>query len=316
MLEILESQLAQAAPSQADDEFGFPEDPEANRYQFILNLILEESEAAAILLVKDNQPLAFVGDVDTNSPTHVMNIIMQHWNAERRSDVVRFKRLQDGGKDYLFYATAIHAELILVVVYERTISLTSARLHTSAVIRKIKNPPAAWMVNQNKITAQQQSSNRMSRSAEPETAVLTTDDLDWLDEEDDFEGLGEAEMINLEALLASMPNPDPNSGETELMDPYVDRWQTESASYTVIEPQIEEQESSPAEEYKPVSPFLETDHFTAEPTLAGIEAPAEEKAISDEVSDQSIPPDEAESNAGSFSGFGVSMGRTKTFGFW
>lgn len=284
--EILESLLNQAAISPEHDDRILPEDAEAKRYQYILNLILEESEAAAILLVKDQTPFAFVGDVDANSPSHIMNIIMQHWNADRRSDVVRFKRLQDGGKDYLFYATAINADLILVVVYERTISLTSARLHTSTVIRKIKNPPAGWMVNQDKFMAQQQSATKMSDPTNFETPVLLAEDLDWMDGEDEFDDLDEAEMINLEELLASMPNPDPNDDETELIDPVMDQWQVDPVSQEVTALKVEELEASQDEEFNSISPFLETDHFITDAEPFVTEMQETELTMPTEVEDE------------------------------
>ncbi len=241
---VLKVQLNPPEIPSSERDFGQDENRESARYQQILKVIQGKSQAAAILLVKDDQPVAYVGEVIPEAPQLMMKIIMPHWNAERRSDVVRFKQLQEGGRDYLFYAAAINPALILMMMYERTISLTAARLHTTAVIRYLQNPPAAWLLSQPTPSLQQHAALGSTETAPPPTALLMEEEPDWLVEEDDSEGLDEAEITSLEALLAAMPTPDPQASEAAAMHAFAVPWQAEIAAESV-------DETVPADELNP-----------------------------------------------------------------
>lgn len=203
-------------------------DQDALRYQHLLNLIYADSPAVSLLLIKDNAAYAAVGDLEESSPQEVAAMIMQHWNPERRRDVVRFKRMDEGGKDYLFYATAINDDLILLVIFERTISLTSARLQTLSVIRQLKNPPAIWLESVPQVDEEETSSSEpivVPLDMEEPDDVLTMDDLVNMNDMESLGSMDEADMIKLEELLASMPNPDPNAAsETVAPDPLAGSW--------------------------------------------------------------------------------------------
>ncbi len=238
-------------------------DPEALYYQHLLNMVMTDSPATAIMLVKNEEPYAFVGDLEENSPDQIYKLIAPHWNKKRRKDVVRFKRLYDGGKDYLFYATAFGAELILVVVYERAIALTSARYHTNLITRHLKNPPAVWVSAQRTMPVPRSMLPKKKPPQEEaeEAQLLTTDDLASLMDDEDFGDLDEAEMIRLEELLSSMPAPDPDGTPEPLGLFAAEDWGTETGENFL-------QAAAPFTEALEDSPQLKTTEPKAENTAA------------------------------------------------
>lgn len=247
LVETMETILGKKAAVQANNNGFKPVTPKAIWQQEgvineVLALTLQNSQARAIIVITHGVPFAYRGDLGDSIPQEVATILLHDWDKTRRNDIVRFKRLGTDSIDYLIYATVLDVESVLVVIYEKSTSLTSARSQTITTVRTLQKPPAyltATAINETKIAKE---------PLYPEAVVvfpakyvpsadMAEDDEVFEDEE--LSPIQEAEMIKLAELLASMPSPDPDSSTQTVIEPFANTsWTVENGEEPLRSPEI------------------------------------------------------------------------------
>ena len=247
LLETMETLLGRKVAVQANNNGFKPEPPKAIWQQEgvineVLALTLQNSQARAIIVITHGVPFAYRGDLGDSIPQEVATILLHDWDKTRRNDIVRFKRLGTDSIDYLIYATVLDVESVLVVIYEKSTSLTSARSQTITTVRTLQKPPAyvaAMAINETKIAEE---------PLYPEAVVVFpakyVPSADMVEDDEVFEDeelspIQEAEMIKLAELLASMPSPDPDSSTQTVIEPFANTsWTMENGEEPLRTPEI------------------------------------------------------------------------------
>ena len=184
----------------------------------LLTQALESCLAQAIILLSGGKQYAYRGEMNESVAEEITAMLLHDWDQSRRSDLIRFKRLAADGKDHLIYAAAFEERLVLVVIYDKSVSLTSARAQTRQVMKLLR----AQTLADGAVKAAGSASDNSAKKIAPFLAASKVEPND--DEgaaafdEDDLEPLDEAEMIKLAELLAQMPSPDPDKPEVFLED--------------------------------------------------------------------------------------------------
>lgn len=156
------------------------EDPQ--RAGQVLARLLLQTDAAAMLVAFEGKLWASAGALPESAVAEIAGGLGEWWQDGQKLDLARYVRLRATGGEHLVYSTALLDQLVLALVYPGGSSLTRARAQSALAAEELgrlaEPPPAA-------------------QPAPPE-------DEEALDEE--------ALEINLTALLADMPPPDPQSG--------------------------------------------------------------------------------------------------------
>ncbi len=158
---------------------------------------LEATHALGGMILRLGEPPLLAGGLAEEDLREAALVLARSWQAERRSDLIRYFRPQSAARDVLLYATPLMDNSQLGVLFEAKTSLREARRATQQIARLWAEAPELHPA--------------------PDPADIFTmppaagfgpdleDDLHLLDEDD---LPGEAEPLRLDDLLDSLPPPD------------------------------------------------------------------------------------------------------------
>jgi len=176
------------------------------------------------------------GQLSESAVQEIVSVVFRHWNRDEKVDLMRFIRLSADAKDYLLYATRIKGELVLILVYETTASLSQIRPQTKALAQRLAARPPQDSPVSGSSEAQPPASPPAAVDAvptgPPEDDDPTEPDIDQpppapasaenpverlqenrlpdsQEEQDPSESGLSNEAIDLSALLSAIPRPDP-----------------------------------------------------------------------------------------------------------
>ena len=167
------------------------EDPQ--RAGQVLARLLLQTDAAAMLVAFEGKLWASAGSLPEPAVAEIAGGLGEWWQDGQKLDLARYLRLRSTGGEHLVYSTALLDQLVLALVYAGGSSLTRARAQSALAAEEL------------------------SRLAAPQPAA----EPDALDEDAPDE---EALEINLAALLADMPPPDPQAHPEPHLDSAALEW--------------------------------------------------------------------------------------------
>lgn len=233
----------------------------------------------------------FTGSISYAAALEVARVTFLYWNANEKTDLMRFLQPAADQQDLLVYATHLAEHLVLVFVYEANVPLSAIRpeirrahqVFRTATHGSTSQPAAPSQASEKepaeRAKPQEAAQNpappaRRSAVNEPITEPLKQPEpdrqlrpsfLSFLPEEPVEENSLEAEPIDLAALLGTIPNPDaPTENTFPRPDPFY-AWQ-------IGDPAPEVQ--APPAAAKPAQPvYVSGENLPAAPAATTVQDP-------------------------------------------
>lgn len=160
---------------------------------------LEPTRALGGIVLRQGEPPFLAGVLGEEDLREAALILARSWQSERRSDLIRYFRLQNSRQDVLLYATPLMETSQLGVLFEAHTSLKDARRATQQLSRLWRETP--------ELQAQPapQPVDFLTFPPVVESEPGLGDALPLLEEAN---GVDEAEQIKLDDLLGNLPLPD------------------------------------------------------------------------------------------------------------
>jgi len=114
----------------------------------VLESLLLQSSARSILVIQEDRILASTHQILDKVAVELVNLLGRYWNKNRRSDLVRFSRLETNGEECLLYATSLVSNLVLLAVYDAQTPLSRCRNQVQQMAHsfsEIVNQPPAYL---------------------------------------------------------------------------------------------------------------------------------------------------------------------------
>ncbi len=106
-----------------------------------LNLLLGETSARAIFILRQQSVWASAGGIDPAGLQELAALLGRAWDEGDPSDLARFARLAKGG-EVMLYATALEIETLLALVFDPNVSLMRIRGQVSLVAQVLRSAAA------------------------------------------------------------------------------------------------------------------------------------------------------------------------------
>ncbi len=284
-----------------------------------LNQELAHTQAMAALLgtygaLPDQNVLrTSAGRLDPAAAQELAFAVLRYWKRDEKADLMRFIRLPGHKKDYLVYATQVIDDLILILVYDADTALSQVRPQTRAMAQSLAGlhpqrpsqqedsaPTAPPAVPASREPVTQMDDHPLSgytlmhlaerdeftaRTSDPNARIYPLTDGDENAEADDeFEG----SVINLSALLGSIPDPDPREEPAR-----VQTWSsnavfpdieghpipgTNGSSHPEVESEWQPEQPEPSPVQRPAGQPVITQPMLVEPDSENLQASPLQKA--------------------------------------
>jgi putative transposase len=238
-------------------------DPESATNRLQQNLANGPAQGA--ILFEQGQLIAYAGNLLTEGEANrLVELLLRHWEADARSDLMRYVRPSNRGGEYQLYARTLAGPVVMALVFEYGIPLSQMRSTTQRWARTLEDLTPAGLTTTYPYTLRAQASGEAEAADEPENTpavevsvpapssevgpdtILKTvnyfesvktidetqsddlssdDDMGWIDTVEDEDGAG-FDPLNLAELLAEMPSPDPerNAAREELARILAKEW--------------------------------------------------------------------------------------------
>jgi DNA-binding response OmpR family regulator len=149
----------------------------------VLARLLLQTDATAVMIAFEGKLWAFAGQIPDGAAHEIAVGLGKWWQDGLKLDLARYVRLRSTGGEHLVFSSVLLDQLVLALVYSGNGSITRARAQSAQVVEELSRLAAA-----------------NEPSADPGL------ELDG-DEDASFD-------VNLAALLAGMPSPDPEDDES------------------------------------------------------------------------------------------------------
>ncbi len=112
--------------------------------QHLTRLSLETAAQAAALVTTEGSLWAYAGELPQPAAEELARLAAHYWEAGEGVDFVRFLRLEAVQQDYLLYATAVTADLVLAMLFEVRVPFSRIRAQAARLAEALtRDDPAA-----------------------------------------------------------------------------------------------------------------------------------------------------------------------------
>ncbi len=117
------------------------DDPLLAQLAVTMTQMMTNLTADATVLTRDNQIVAFSGEMPLDKFRHLRRVIADDWTAEISQSRIRFVKLPDSGLDYMLYSRASVAEHTLTMVFGGGRQLRDIRRQGDHMLRALDAAP-------------------------------------------------------------------------------------------------------------------------------------------------------------------------------
>lgn len=108
--------------------------------QHLTRLSLESAAQAALIVYQDSL-WAYAGELLQPSAQELADIVATTWDDSNDSDLARFVHLDSTDGEYMLYATALGANMVLALVYGVETPFSKIRSQAACLARSLASPP-------------------------------------------------------------------------------------------------------------------------------------------------------------------------------
>lgn len=187
--------------------------------------LLGSTTAKTGLLIAQGRVIAASGAAEDSVIRKVLSLLDEHPVDAKSLDLMRFINPETGDEKILMYASQLISGVILVLFYPSTTSILLARQEVFQVKQEFKEVyPTTGQLRQDLAGIEEEKTTARTRGEEiptPEEPLIADQpaqetafsQVEEIDSEEPDTVLSEAELKNLDAMLAEMPSPDPVKDE-------------------------------------------------------------------------------------------------------
>ncbi|MDR3577719.1 MAG: transposase [Anaerolineaceae bacterium] len=186
-----------------------------------LSASLAETSAHELVVVCAGKLWSQAGKLDQQALKEILAAVNRYWSDETKGDMARFVHLEANNCDYLSYTSYLGDGFILVLLYDVGFPLSQIRSETRRISQAFKTQQSKPVAKTHALEPLQAESSSLQAGPQPssqdqsaQAALGSTESLVPVEEEAETSLLPDDEanlQMNLAALLADMPSPDPEN---------------------------------------------------------------------------------------------------------
>ena len=112
----------------------------------VLKEMISKTNAIAAIILKNGDLVAHVGDLSHDAILEIASILVRYWDGDKKSDLIRFLRLQSDHSEQQLYAALIQEDFILGLIYEPATSISLMRAQATRITRNLSAEPLIQML--------------------------------------------------------------------------------------------------------------------------------------------------------------------------